>query len=324
MRGLMRRRNLLVIGATALFGAAAAGPALQSAAPASVAVTPAGAPLIERGLAIAAPADAAAAGFEVVPAPGVRFVANVAQSTTAPWIDSNAWRIKRGLRKLNYASLAAGTSPLAAAEAATFGVDAILNPEPADVEELGRMLQFLRDAAPARPLPAMVNIGVVDGKSPMLGEVLNLLSRRNLLYKVVSKPDPTLDLTVQLGSAEFPEQAAANPSDFAAQVRARLGDDKRLVRLYGTSTVMAHLTGDAGAARLYLLSYGGASRRQPAGPQQGIRVRVLGRYKPTKLAAYGAPADAGGMKDVENLPTATEFSLPSFRTIAIVDLEPLQ
>ena len=324
MTGMMRRSRLLVVGAAALFVAQGAELALHSAAAPSVAVTPAAAPLVERGLAAAAPDDAAAAGFEVVPSPGVRFVANVAQSTTAPWIDSNAWRIKRGLRKLNYAKLAAGSSPLAAAEAFTFGVDAILNPEPADVEELGQMLQFLKEAAPARSLPEMVNIGVVDGKSPLLGEVLNLLSRRNLLYKVVAKPDPTLDLTVQLGSAEFPESAAANPSDFAAQVRARLSDDKRLVRLYGTSTVMAHLTGDAGAARLYLLSYGGANRRQPAGPQQGIRVRVLGRYKPTKLAAYGAPADAGGLKDVENLPTATEFSLPSFRTIAVVDLEPLK
>ena len=144
-------------------------------------------------------------------------MANVAQSTTAPWIDSNAWRIKRGLRKLNYAKLAAGSSPLAAAEAFTFGVDAILNPEPADVEELGQMLQFLKEA-PARSLPEMVNIGVVDGKSLLLGEVLNLPSRRNLLQGGEARP--TLDLTVQLGSAEFPEQAAANLEDFAAQVRA--------------------------------------------------------------------------------------------------------
>ncbi len=80
-------------------------------------------------------------------------MANVAQATTAPWIDSNAWRFQRGLRKVNYAKLAAGGSPLAAAEAFTFGVEAILNPDPADVEELGRMLQFLKDAR-ARPAVA--------------------------------------------------------------------------------------------------------------------------------------------------------------------------
>jgi hypothetical protein len=317
---MVGRRSLVASGAAALISAVMAGAALQSADAHKLYVTDSAAALVERGLAAAAPADAA--GFEVVPGPGVRFVANVAQSTTAPWIDSNAWRFKRGLRKVSYAKIAAGGSPLAAAEAFTFGVDAILNPDPADVDELGRMLQFLKDAAPVRPLRAMANIGVVDGPSPLLGEVLNLLSRRNLLYTVVTKPDPALDLTVELGSPEFPEEMAANPSDFAARVRARLGDDKRLVRLYGTSTVMAHLTGNARAARLHLLSYGG-SRRQPTSPQQGIRVRVLGRYKPTKLAAYGAPADAA-LTDVENLPTATEFSMPAFRTLAIVDLEPLQ
>jgi hypothetical protein len=319
---MARRRNpRLPIGAAVLACAAVAGSVLESAEPLRLYVTSAAAALVERGLATAAPADAG--GFEVVPAPGVRFVANVAQSTTAPWIDSNAWRYKRGLRKANYATIAAGRAPLAAAEAFTFGAEAILNPEPGDVEDLGKMLQFLKDKTPARPLPDMANIALVEGSSPLLGEVMNLLSRRNLLYKVVAKPDARL-LTVQLGSAEFPEQSAANPSDFAARVRAKLGDDKRLVRLYGTSTVVAQLTGDDKAARLYLLSYGGGNRRQPVGPQQaGIRVRVLGRYKPTRLAAFEAPADAE-LKDVENLPTATEFSLPSFRTIAIVDLEPLK
>jgi hypothetical protein len=321
MTGIVRRNRSLAISASALVCAVVAGSVLHSTESHRLYVTAGAAALVDRGLAAAAPADAA--GFEVVPGPGVRFVANVAQSTTAPWIDSNAWRYKRGLHKAHYAKIAAGGSPLAAAEAFTFGAEAILNPEPGDVEELGKMLQFLKDQASARRLPELVNIALVDGSSSLLGEVMNLLSRRNLLYKVVTKPDPSL-LTVQLGSAEFPEQSAANPSDFAARVRAKLGDDKRLVRLYGTSTMIAQLNGDDSAARLYLLSYGGGNRRQPAGPQQaGIRVRVLGRYKPTKLAAYEAPADAQ-LRDVENLPTATEFSLPSFRTIAIVDLEPLK
>jgi hypothetical protein len=318
MTGAMRQFLRLAVCAATMMGAVAT--AFQSpAASPRVSVTAAGAALVERGLAAAAPADPAAAGFETIPAPGVRFVANVAQSTTAPWIDSNAWRFKRGLRKANYATLPAGSAPLAAAEAFTFGVDAVLNPDAADVEELGRMFEFLRGVA-ARPLPDLANIAVVDGPSPLLGEVLNLLARRNLLYTVVKKPEPKL-LTVQLGSAAFPEQAAANPSDFAAMVRAKLGDDKRLVRLYGTSTVMAQLKGDDKAARLYLLSYGGARRQgAAAGMQpQGIRVRVLGRYTPT-LEAYGAQADAA-LADVDNLPDATEFTLPAFRRIAIVDLE---
>ncbi len=129
---------------------------------------------------------------------------------------------------------------------------------------------------------------------------------------------------MQLGSAEFPEQAAANPSDFAARVRAKLGDDKRLVRLYGTSTVIAHLTGDAKAARLYLLSYGGGNRRQPAGPQQRASASACSAATSRRSSPPTVRRPTPRLKDVENLPTATEFSLPSFRTIAIVDLEPLK
>jgi hypothetical protein len=45
----------------------------------------------------------------------------------------------------------------------------------------------------------------------------------------------------------------------------------------------------------------------------------VGRYRPTKLAAYGAPADAA-LADVDNPGQTTEFTLPGFRTLAIVDL----
>lgn len=286
-------------------------------------VTSVASSLVEQGLAAAAPTGAEAAAFQQVPAPGVRLVANEAQSTTAPWIDSNGWRFQRGLQKANYAQLGAGSAALAAAEAFAFQVQAVLNPDPGDVEELGRMLRFLK--AQDQPLlPALANIGVVDDGSPMLAEVLNLLTRRNLLYRVVAAPDRALDLTVQLGTDDFPRQSAANPSDFAARVRAKLGDDKRLVRLYGTSSVVARLIGDGKRARLYLLSYGGrrggGAGQGGRGPQaQGIRVRVLGRYQPTRVAAFGAAPDAR-LIDVEHPGNATEFSVPSFTTVAIIDL----
>jgi hypothetical protein len=280
---------------------------------------------VQQGLAAAAPTGAAAAAFQQVPPPGIRMVPNEAQATTAPWIDSNGSRFQRGIQKAHYVRLPAGSAPLAAAEAFTFNVEAILDPDPSDVEDLGQMLRFL-NAHDQPPLPVMANIGVVDDRSPVLGEVLNLLTRRNLLYRVVAAPDRTLNLTIQLGTPDFPREAAANPSDFAARVRAKLGDDKRLVRLYGTSSVVAHLTGDGKRARLYLLSYGGR-RSQQGGAQagqrgqqaQGIRVRVLGRYQPARLAAYGAAPDAK-LIDVENPGNATEFSLPPFTTCAIVYL----
>src|SRR5947209_19896620 len=117
---------------------------LACAAFSQIYVTPAGSSLVDLGLAARAPADSEAAEFQQVPGPGVRFQVNEAQATAAPWIDSNAWRFQRGMTKANYAKLPAGSSSLAAAEAFTFNVGAILNPDPADLRELGKMLQFLK------------------------------------------------------------------------------------------------------------------------------------------------------------------------------------
>jgi hypothetical protein len=151
-----------------------------------------------------------------------------------------------------------------------------------------------------------------------MSEVLNMLTRRNLLYRVVSAPDPALGFTVQLGTPDFPSDAAKNPVEFAARVRAKLGDDNRLVRLYGTGTVIARLAGDGRRVRLYLLDFNRTRRRQPD-DLQAIRVRLLGRYQPAKFAAYGAAPDAAPT-DLRHVGNTTEFSVPSFNTIAIIDL----
>jgi hypothetical protein len=276
-------------------------------------VTPPAAALVEQGLASAAPIGSAAAGFHEAPAPGVRFQTNQAQASPAPWVDSNLWRFQRGLKRANYAKLPAGAAPLAAAEAFAGHVDAILNPDPADVAELGKVLAFLK-AQDQPVLPAMANIGVVDDRSPALDEVFNMLTRRNLLYRVTKTADRRLDLNVQLGSADFPKDSTTNPSDFAARVREKLGDDKRLIRLYGTNTAIAHLSGDENRVRLVVLSYS-RNRTQP-----GLRVRVLGSYKTPRFAAFGTAAGAQ-LTDIDIGSTATEFSVPLFSTIAIVDLD---
>ena len=281
-------------------------------------VTSRGFALIGSGIAAAAPAGEEASAFEPVPPPGVRLRADEARATSTPWIDSNAWRFQRGLRKANYEGLPAGAAPLAAAEAFTFNASAILDPDPADVEELGKMLQFLK-AHDQPALPSMANIGVVESDSPLMGEVLNLLTRRNLLYRVVAEPDPGLDVTVRLGSEEFPLAAAADPSQFAAQVRAKLGDDKRLVRLYGTSTAIARLTGDGNKARLYLLNYRPGRGGRGGGNLPSVRVRVRGRYQP-RFAGYGAAPDAA-LTDIEHVEGATEFWVPNFMILAIIDLD---
>jgi hypothetical protein len=277
--------------------------------------------LVDDGLAKVAPTGEEAAQFQTLPAPGVRLVPTVARATNVPWIDTNAYRYRRGLRKANYAQLPAGSATLAAAEAFAFGAEAILNPDPAEIEDLRTMLRFLQ-AQERPPLPPLVNIGVMDDGSPRMSEVLKMLSRRNLLYRVVSTPDPALDLNVQLGTSDFPTKAAGNPYEFAVLVREKLGDEKRLVRLYGTSTVLAHLTGDGNRARLFLLQYGrGRGRRSTTSANpQAMQVRVLGAYQPTGLAAYGSQPGAS-LSDIQHPDGATEFWVPDFSVCAIVDLE---
>jgi hypothetical protein len=317
----MRRVSaLLLAGATVVAHGVLALAVEQAEAPGKLYLTAAASSLVEQGLAAAAPAAPDAATYQEIPSPGIRYLPNVARATNIPWIDSNGWRFARGMRKDSYTKVPAGSAPLAAAEAFVFNVDAIINPDPKDLEDLGRMLRFLK-ANEQAPLPELVNIGVVDSPSPVLDEVLNLLTRRNLLYKVVPAPDRTLDLNVQLGTPDFPAEAAANPYEFAARVRAKLGDDKRLVRLYGTSTVIARLTGDKSRARIYLLSF--SSRRQQNAGDQAIRVRVLGRYQPAKFAGYGSSPDAK-VSDVRHPGTTTEFWVPDFNTCAIVDLEAMK
>ena len=313
---MIRLCTRLLAGVLAAAVLLAAGPIEQSTTAARIFVTGVGTRLVDQGVAGAAPSDTS--GFEEVPSPGVRYLPNVARATNVPWIDSNGWRFARGLRKANYVKVPAGSAALAAAEAFVFNVDAIVNPDPKDVDDLGTMLRFIKSQE-APPMPELVNIGVVDDGSPAMGEVLNLLTRQNLLYKVVKEPGPGLDVNVQLGTPDFPAETAANPYEFAARVRAKLGDDKRFVRLYGTNTVIARLTGDAKRARLYLLSFGSRRQQENAGPQ-AIRVRVLGRYRPVGFTAYGASNEAK-LGDLRNPDNTTEFWVPDFRVCAVIDLE---
>lgn len=250
-------------------------------------------------------------GYEKVPPPKSEMRTNVASATTVPWIDSNAFRYMRGLKKAFYASLPPGRAPLAAAEAFAWGADAIIEPAPEDAKPLAAMLAFLKSVEQP-PLPTRANIGIIDDGSEEVGEVLNLMSRRNLLYRVVAKPDPKLDLNVQIGTPQYPKESIRNPNDFAARVRERLNDDKRLVRLFNTYTVIANLTGDGKRARVHLVNY---SPR----PAKDIRVRILGEFDQVHLAEASNASMAA--KDVAIAEGGTEFTVPQITTYAVVDLE---
>jgi hypothetical protein len=231
------------------------------------------------------------AARELLPAPGVAARAGVASPTRAPWVVANGWRFTRQpAGKFRY-DLPAGKGTLAAAEAFAYGADAVLKIDPADAAGVAAMMTAL-ETLPAANLPPIADVGVVDDDSPITGEVMNLLARRNLLYQVVRAPSPRLRLNIVMGSREYPVADAADPSAFALKIRRQL-------------------TGEAGRVRLHLINYGGREI-------EGLRVRVRGAYGAGD--AWVAAAGRVSLLDHVAADGATELSLPRMGTYAVVDL----
>jgi len=252
------------------------------------------------------------AQFVKVSTPGVTFRRNVASATRAPWLDSNGWRFLRQPDGRFYYDAPGRAAALAAAEAFAYEVDAAIHTDEAGLAPLGGMLQFLAQQ-PQNKLPALANIGYIDDGSPASAEFMNLLVRRNLLFRIVKQPDPKLDITVQLGMPQYPRSEAANPSLLAEKARAYLTDQKRLLRIYGSEVVVGRLVGDADSTRLYLLNY--AEARAPI---QGLRIRVKGIYNDIRAAQCDTPN--AQLLDVRADATGTEFTLPGLKTFAIITL----
>jgi hypothetical protein len=247
--------------------------------------------------------------YQKLAQPGVEYRPDVASATRAPWVISNAWRLLRAGPKSIYYAAGKGNAELCAAEAFAYGASALVRIDPDDLDRFGAMLRFLK-RMDAQALPTRANIGFIDDGSPEAGEVMNLFTRRNLLFRIVSAPDSSLDMNIRLGAPDYPRSAAANPSEFASMVRRKLTDEKRLLRIYGSDVVIAHLTGDGSHARLHLLNYGGK-------PVEGLRVRTLGHYKNAKLSAPGGDS---AISDLVAAGDAIEFSIPELATYAIIDL----
>lgn len=244
--------------------------------------------------------------------PGVQFQMNRASATRAPWVTTNAAQILRSPAALfSYEIKGAGVE-LAAAEAFAFGAKAVIATDQAGLEPLGRMRKFLR-ALDEAELQPMADIGVIDDGSPESADMMALLARGNLLFRIVKAPDPDLKLNIQLGTTEYPRTEAAEPHKLAARIRSQLTDEKRSLRIYGSAVVVARVAGDANRLRVHLLNYAGAAR-----PVNGIRVRVLGRYERQQISAAGV--DRAALVDVRVREDATEFSVPEMKAYAVVDL----
>lgn len=245
------------------------------------------------------------------PAPEVKARRRVASATQAPWVDSNGWRFLRDPKSTYLYDVSGKTAALAAAEAFAYNVHAFVRTDESGLKPLGTMLKFLCQLKVPDWAP-LVNIGFIDDGTPESGEFMNLLVRRNLLFRTVNAPDPTLDLSVKLGTPDYPKSEAGNPSLLAEKVRANLTDDKRLLRIYGSYLVVGRLVGDRKQATLFLLNYG-AERF----PVDGIRVKVLGDYAIKSLADFGAPNEAPA--DVLRNANSAEFTLKTLSTFAVVN-----
>ena len=249
--------------------------------------------------------------------PRVAGRADVASATRRPWIDSNGWRfVRRPTGKFYYdlTEREAGQATLAIAEAFAYQADAILKIGPADLAAAGKMLAFLR-ALPLSNLPVIADIGLIDDGLAATGEVMNLLTRRNLLFRIVSAPAPQLRVNIKLGSKDYPRAEASDPSAFALKVRRQLGDENRSLRIYGTEIVISRLTGDSTRVRLHLLNYSGRELDSP-------RVRVRGNYGKGELKAFGV--EGAGFEDFVVAEGATEFTIAKLGVYALIELPALK
>jgi hypothetical protein len=242
--------------------------------------------------------------------PGVAGRAEVASATLRPWVYANGWRFLRSPEGRFRCDVPARVSALATAEALAYGADVVVGIEPGGLADFGRMLAFAR-SVPAVDLPAAADIAVEDDGSDLVEEVLNLMARGNLLFKVVRAPAVDVPINVRIGSPEFPREAAEDPGVFALSVRRRLTDEKRSLRLYGSEAVLGRLLRDGTRARLHLLNYGGR-------PIEGLRVRLLGSWAQPEALAFGEGRAA--VCDYARAEGATEFSLGTLGVYAVVDL----
>jgi hypothetical protein len=243
--------------------------------------------------------------------PSVEYRPNQATASRSPWLDANGWALLRGPSARYYYDAPGPAAALAAAEVFFYGANALVHTDAAGLKPFSDMLRFLRSIETLELAP-VADIGFLDDGGDVAGEVLNLMLRNNLLVRIVPKADPRLKLNVRLGSREFPMDQAQDPSAMAHIVRARLTDEKRSLRIYGTEVVLARVLGGGDRLRVLLLNYDGSRRAV-----DGLRVRVLGRFPNHRAAAAGSTVE---LLDYTTDDATTEFTLPSLATFAVIDL----
>ena len=243
--------------------------------------------------------------------PRVQMRNNEASATRSPWVDANGWRFLRTPNQQFYYQVTGDAATLAAAESFAYGSDALISADAAGAQAFDKMMAFLRSVPDAKDLQPVADFGVIDDGSDQTGEVLNLLTRQNLLFKIEKAADQQFSVNVRVGSKDYPAEEASNPSFMAHKVRSQLGDDHRSIRLYGSEVVVSRYLANGGRARVYLINY---SNR----PVRGLRVRVRGSFAKGDARLYNI---AGAkLEDWVQDSGATEFSIPELSAFAVIDL----
>jgi len=242
--------------------------------------------------------------------PRVQYRNNEASATRSLWIDANGWRILRSPEKTFFYQVKGEAAALAAAEAFSYGAGALISADAPGADAFSRALAFLK-TVPQLALPPAADFGVIDDQSDAAGELMNLLTRMNLLYRIEKNPNRRFHVNVQLGTKQYPAEETQNPSLLAHKIRSQIGDENRSLRIYGSEVVIGRLLAGPHQARVFLLNY--ASR-----PVLGLRVRVRGAYSQCDLRAPGVP-DAHPADWTRDGP-ATEFTVPELHAFAIIDL----
>jgi hypothetical protein len=252
------------------------------------------------------------AEFLKIPTPSVNFRISNASATREPWVDSNGWRFLRQPDGHFYENAPGKSVALAAAEAYVYRAHVLIETDEAGLTAFATMLRFLSSLG-ENDLPPRCNFEYVDDGSSASGEFMNLLIRSNLLFKIEKSQESGKDITVALGSPQYPASEAGNPKLLAEKVRANVTDEKRLLRIYGSYLVIGRLAGDTSHSRLFLLNYG-AER----GDVHGVRVRILGRFP--RQTFQQSPSPGVKLLDYATAKDATEFTIPDLTTLAVVDL----
>jgi hypothetical protein len=290
-------------------------------------------------------------------------VLQVASRSAQPWIDSNAALVRIAGRPdvrplLTYSWTPIGLAEadegpalenylVAIAEAGSFGADLVLPLHERfqrrillgdalarrDWDQIQRYVAFYA-GDPVDRYEAIASIGVVTDAPMAWFEVMNLLARHNLAFRILAPKqlptleDPSLKMLLVLGDPPAEQQPALaaferkgglvrivsapqDPNRLALDVRRQLGPDRRVIDVFnGITVIAAPYAGKDGSVLVTLVNY--AHLPLP------VQLRVPGVFS---AVHYESPEAKTTSVAHEHRDGSTEFLLPSVRVSARVFLK---